>query len=170
MSGFLVSFLSTSSIPSSSRYRSTGGCLDSPARSRSLTCVIFGLTPALRATHAAPVAAMKASSRTVTDSRERFGLRRALVVVQVALSLVLMVGALLFVRSLTNLRSADLGFNPDGLLVASLDLRRAPVPQDRRIAQYRDIRDRLRRTPGVAAAGARSRSCRSAAAGGTTMF
>jgi putative ABC transport system permease protein len=95
---------------------------------------------------------MKTGSGSVTDSRERFGLRRGLVVVQVALSLVLMVGALLFIRSLTNLRSTDLGFNPDRLLVVGLDLRRAPVPQDRRIAQYREIRERLQRAPNVAAA------------------
>ena len=53
---------------------------------------------------------MKAGSRGSTDSRERFGLRRGLVVVQVALSLVLVVGALLFVRSLRNLMMLDAGF------------------------------------------------------------
>jgi predicted permease len=116
------------------------------------TCLLFGLAPALRATQAAPIAAMKAASRSITDGRERFGLRRGLVIVQVALSLVLMVGALLFVRSLTNLRSTDLGFNPDGLLVVGIDLRQAPVPMEQRIAQYREIRERVQRLPAVAAA------------------
>src|SRR5262249_45711350 len=58
-----------------------------------LTCLIFGLTPAIRATSTQPGVAMKAGSRGMTDSRERFGLRRGLVVAQVAMSLVLVVGA-----------------------------------------------------------------------------
>jgi putative ABC transport system permease protein len=151
MSGFLVAFLDTTSnqiyVPLTLDWRVFGfaGAL------AVLTCVLFGLAPALRATHAAPVAAMKTGARGVTDSRDRAGLRRALVVMQVALSLVLVVGALLFVRSLTNLRSTDLGFTPDGLLVVALDLRRAPVPKDRRIDQYNEIRRRLQQLPTVAA-------------------
>ncbi len=116
------------------------------------TCVVFGLVPALRATAASPGAAMKAGSRGMSDSRERFGLRRALVVLQVALSLVLVVGALLFVRSLRNLTMLDAGFRQDGLLIVNLDLRRAGVPEQRRTAVYQEITDRLRGLPGVAEA------------------
>jgi hypothetical protein len=72
-----------------------------------LTCLLFGLLPALRATYISPVAAMRAGGRSVTAGRERFSLRRALVATQVALSLVLLVGALLFVRSLHNLLTTD---------------------------------------------------------------
>ncbi len=68
-----------------------------------LTCILFGLAPALRATKSSPASAMRASGRGLTAARERFGLRRILVVSQVALSLVLLVGALLFVGSLRNL-------------------------------------------------------------------
>ena len=64
---------------------------------------------------------MKAGSRGSTDTRERFGMRRALVVAQVALSLVLVVGALLFVRSLRNLMTLDAGFRQDGILVVNLE-------------------------------------------------
>ncbi|HWF85774.1 MAG TPA: ABC transporter permease, partial [Vicinamibacterales bacterium] len=113
------------------------------------TCVVFGLIPALRATATSPGAAMKAGSRGMSDSRERFGLRRALVVLQVALSLVLVVGALLFVRSLRNLMTLDAGFRQDGLLIANLDLRRAGIPEERRTAVYQEITDRLRGLPGV---------------------
>jgi putative ABC transport system permease protein len=116
------------------------------------TCVVFGLIPALRATATTPGAAMKASSRSVSDGRERFGLRRALVVLQVALSLVLVVGALLFVRSLRNLTTLDAGFRQDALLIVNLDLRRAGVPEPRRTAVYQEITDRLRGLPGVAGA------------------
>src|SRR5262245_61377394 len=82
-----------------------------------VTCLVFGLAPALRATGTGPASAMKAGSRGSTDTRERFGMRRALVVAQVALSLVLVVGAVLFVRSLRNLVTLDAGFQQNGILV-----------------------------------------------------
>src|SRR5262249_56160067 len=107
------------------------------------TCVIFGLTPAIRATATEPGAAMKAGSRGSTDSRERFGLRRSLVVAQVALSLVLVVGALLFVRTLRNLMTLDAGFQQDGILVVNLDLDRAAIPQERLRPVFADITPRL---------------------------
>jgi putative ABC transport system permease protein len=116
------------------------------------TCLVFGLMPAIRVTGTAPGAAMKAGSRGSSDSRERFGLRRALVVLQVALSLVLVVGALLFVRSLRNLMTVDAGFRQDGLLVVNLDLRKAGIPVERRTALYDDITNRLDTLPGVTAA------------------
>ena len=116
------------------------------------TCIVFGLVPAVRATATSPGAAMKAGSRGMSDGRERFGLRRALVVLQVALSLVLVVGALLFVRSLRNLMTLDAGFRQDNLLIVSLDLRRAGIAEERRTAVYREIADRLQALPGVSGA------------------
>ena len=117
-----------------------------------LTCLVFGLVPALRATNTAPAHAMKAGSRGSTDSRERFGMRRALVVAQVALSLVLVVGAMLFVRSLRNLLALDAGFQQNGILVVNMDLRRAGIPEGRRVALFADIRSRLAGLPGVSSA------------------
>ena len=61
-----------------------------------VTCVLFGLAPALRASRTAPGAAMKTGGHGMTASRGRLGFRGALVVSQVALSLVLLFGALLF--------------------------------------------------------------------------
>jgi predicted permease len=152
MSGFLVSFLSTTSDSVFVALTLDWRVFGFAAALALVTCVLFGLAPAIRATHAAPVAAMKTGSRSVTDSRERFGLRRALVVVQVALSLVLMVGALLFVRSLSNLRSTELGFDANGLLIASLDLRRANLPAERLVERFKEITDRVAAAPGVAGA------------------
>jgi len=117
-----------------------------------VTCLIFGLVPAIRATGTAPGAAMKAGTRGSTDTRERFGMRRALVVSQVALSLVLVVGALLFVRSLRNLMTLDAGFKQDGILVVNMDLRRAGVPEERRTALFGEITSRLSALPGVTSA------------------
>jgi predicted permease len=117
-----------------------------------LTCLIFGVTPAIRATAGEPGAAMKAGSRGSTDSRERFGLRRGLVVVQVALSMVLVVGALLFVRSLRNLLILDAGFRQDGVLIVGLDLRGANIPPEGLRNAFDGVTRRLAAIPGVDAA------------------
>jgi predicted permease len=75
-----------------------------------VACLLFGVVPAWRATALAPTTALRSGGRGTTDSRPRIGLRRALVVTQVALSLVLVMGALLFVRTLYNLTTLDVGF------------------------------------------------------------
>ena len=75
-----------------------------------LTCVLFGVAPAIQAANADPGTVMKASGRGLTAGRERFLLRRGLIVSQVALSLVLLVAALLFVRTFRNLLNLDVGF------------------------------------------------------------
>ncbi|HEY2019329.1 MAG TPA: ABC transporter permease [Bryobacteraceae bacterium] len=116
------------------------------------TCLLFGLLPALRATRIAPASAMRAGGRGLTAGRERFGLRRALVVAQVSLSLVLLVGALLFMRSLQKLLAVDAGFRAEGLTTIDLDLRPAHYAKERLPLVYRDLLDRLRSTPGVVSA------------------
>jgi putative ABC transport system permease protein len=113
------------------------------------SCIVCGLIPAIRATATSPGAAMKAGSRGSTDTRERFGLRRALVVAQVALSLVLVVGALLFVRSFRNLMTLDAGFARQNVFSASLDLRRAGLAEERLRVADNQLLDRLRQVPGV---------------------
>ncbi|HET9399656.1 MAG TPA: ABC transporter permease [Candidatus Acidoferrales bacterium] len=117
-----------------------------------LTCVLFGLAPAFRATRVAPGAVLKASGRGLTAGRERFGLRRGLVVSQMALSLVLLVGALLFVRSLRNLSTLDPGFQRKGILVANLGFGRFDVPKGRRAQFHEDLRRAIEQIPGVEAA------------------
>jgi putative ABC transport system permease protein len=98
------------------------------------------------------MSAMKSGSRTISDSRERFGVRRILVVMQVALSLVLVVAALLFVGSLRNLTHLDPGFRQDGVLVADVDYRKAGVAPDALAALNRTVLERFRAIPGVDAA------------------
>jgi predicted permease len=88
----------------------------------------------------------------MTAGKERFSLRRALVATQVALSLVLLVGALLFVRSLRNLLTVDAGFQSEGILSVSLDLRQPQYAKERRQAVYRDLLQRLSSRPGVVSA------------------
>jgi putative ABC transport system permease protein len=114
-----------------------------------LTCLFFGLVPALRATGLDPSSAIRAGGRSLTAGRERFSLRRTLVAMQVALSLVLLVGALLFVRSLRNLLTTDAGFKAEGVLAVNIDFGKAQYPEGRRVAVYHDLSDKLSALPGV---------------------
>jgi len=107
LSRFLVAFLSTSNNPVFLDLTPDWRVLGFAAGLAVLTCLLFGLAPAIRATRMEPGAVMKAGGRGMTAGRERFGLRRALTVVQVALSLVLVAGALLFSRSLGKLLTVD---------------------------------------------------------------
>ena len=117
-----------------------------------VTCMLFGLAPALRASRTAPGAAMKTGGQGMTASRGRLGFRGALVVSQVALSLVLLFGALLFTESLRNLLTDDPGFQAKGVLIAWLDFARLQTPVERRAAFHRELLDRIRAIPGVDAA------------------
>jgi len=113
------------------------------------TCMLFGLAPAFRATRTTPGAVLKAAGRGLTASRERFGLRRMLVVSQVALSLILLVGSLLFARSLQKIMSVNPGFKQDGIMIADLDFSKLKLLKDRRLTYKRDLLDRVRAIPGV---------------------
>jgi putative ABC transport system permease protein len=149
LSRYLVSFLSTPDSALFLELSPDWRILGFTAGIAILTCVLFGLTPALRATRTAPAEAMRASGRGMTADRERFGLRRALVISQVALSLVLLVGALLFVRSLRNLLTLDAGFQQEGLLIASLDASRLNYSPARTAVFYHELLDGVRATAGV---------------------
>ena len=130
-----------------------------------LTCLLFGLLPALRAAYLSPASAMRAGVR-VTPGRQRFSFRRGLVATQVAISLVLLFGALLFVRTLSNLSTQDPGFKAEGILTVDVDFGKSSVDYrardasavetqrsyDKRRALYREISGRLSAIPGVASA------------------
>lgn len=152
LSRFLVSFLNTSGNNVFLDLGVDWRVLGFAAGAAALTSVLFGLTPALRATRIEPGAAMKASGRGLTASRERFSLRRALVVVQVALSMVLVAGALLFSRSLNKLETVETGFQPDGILITQAGFTRLDIAPERRLSFKRQILDGIRAIPGVDAA------------------
>jgi putative ABC transport system permease protein len=152
LSRVLVASLSTGSNPLFVDLALDWRVLGFTAGLAMVTCVVFALVPALRATSADPGAIMKTSGRGIASNRGRFSLRRVLVVSQVALSLVLLVGALLFVRSLRNLLTLDMGFRQEGMLVVSIDVERPDFPAARRRAFHRDILDRIAVTPGVMSA------------------
>ena len=119
-----------------------------------LATVLFGLMPALRGTRVAPGEAMKTGGRGLTTDRQGLGMRQGLVVSQVAFSLVLLVGALLFTRSLRNLLTVNLGFQRTGILITNLDLTQLHLPVGRRFVFDRQLLDQIRSTPGVDSAAA----------------
>lgn len=114
-----------------------------------LACLLFGLSPALKATRTDPARTMQGGGRSSSEGHEAFALRRGLVVVQVALSVVLIVGALLFTRSLQNLANVDLGFEPHGLVRASVDVRSSGIAQEALVPTYDRIVERVAAVPGV---------------------
>jgi predicted permease len=118
-----------------------------------LTGLLFGLAPALRSTRIGFGDVLKSAGRGSTASRERLGLRRLLVIFQVALSLVLVVGALLFTRTLSNLMTADTGFRQDGVLIARAGFEALSLPPASVATFRRELMDRLRAIPGVSAVG-----------------
>jgi predicted permease len=154
LSHVLVSFLSTSKNPLFVDLHINFRLFAFTAVLAGLTCLLSGLTPALRATRTGLIVTMKADGRGLTLSRQRFGLQRALVVSQVALSLVLLVGALLFVQSFRNLSTLDAGFREDGVLISDLDLSKLKIPDERRAAYTEELLESVRRVPGVASAAA----------------
>ena len=117
-----------------------------------LTTVSFGLAPALRATRQEPATLLQSGSRGATGGRERFSLRRILIVSQVGLSVVLLMGALLFVRSLRNLTTLNVGFQQTGILVSGIDFTRLQLPEERYTEYKRDIVKRVQAMPGVESA------------------
>jgi putative ABC transport system permease protein len=117
-----------------------------------LTTIFFGLAPALRSTRAEPATLLRSGSRGTTGSRERFSLRRILIVSQVGLSVVLLMGALLFARSLRNLTTLNVGFQQTGILVTSVDFDRLHLPEERYTQYKRELVKHVQVMPGVESA------------------
>jgi putative ABC transport system permease protein len=114
------------------------------------TGILFGLVPALRATAVGPGAALKGGSGIAPRTRSR--LLPTLVASQVALSLMLLIGAALFVRTLENLERLDPGFRSQGVLLVNLDPRRAGYKDARLAAVYEELLGRFQHLPAVVSA------------------
>jgi predicted permease len=117
-----------------------------------VTAILLGLVPALRATRVDLQSALKEGTRSESAGRRRTGLRSALVVSEVALSLILLVGATLLLRSYRTLTATELGFDEKGILSTSIGL-----PQ----TKYGDIESRRRSGSGCTSASVRCRASRS---------
>jgi predicted permease len=113
------------------------------------TGLLFGMAPALKATRTRAGASLKDSTQTVTQGRRGFA-GKAIVAFQVALSTLLVVGAVLFVRTLVKLDSVNPGFRTDHLVLFSIQLPKAEYPPPTDVARLRSLEEALRWVPGVA--------------------
>ena len=118
-----------------------------------LSALVFGLAPALQTTRADLVSALKEGGPQGGPGGKSSRLRRLLVVTQVALSAILLVGAALTVRSLSNVRNLDPGFNPLSQLVGTIDLDLQGYDEAKSREFQENLRARLGALPGVAAVG-----------------
>ena len=113
------------------------------------TAVVFGTAPALKGTRTDPLGALQAGTRGVAGNRESFSINRLLVVTQIAVSMLLLVGALLFVRSYRNLVTLDPGFRESGITTAYIGFPGLQVTQDNMAEFKRQIVEAVRNIPGV---------------------
>jgi predicted permease len=117
-----------------------------------LAGILFGLAPALYARRTDLASALRAGSRRVAGGERKWGTTQVLVVVQIAVSLVLLVGSNLFARSLLNLEHQKLGFDQDHVLLARINPRLAGYKPENAAAMYRRLYDQLNALPGVRSA------------------
>src|SRR5881396_1655337 len=114
-----------------------------------LTGLLFGLAPAFQATRPNLTAALKSEPPTLARGGRRFELRKILVVAQVAVALVLLIGAGLFVRTLQNLKEVDLGFRADKVLLLSMNPGLSGYRSNQVVSFYAQLLDRVQSLPGV---------------------
>jgi putative ABC transport system permease protein len=122
-----------------------------------VTAILFGTAPAVRAARVDPVGALKGAGRTGASTGANLRASSGLVIAQVALSLVLVFAAGLFVRTFQRLASVPLGFDSDRVLLVNVDTARATIDAADRMSLYRRLVEASAAVPGVAhAAGSRS--------------
>jgi macrolide transport system ATP-binding/permease protein len=114
-----------------------------------VTAILFGIAPALHSSRVEPMLTLREHSAWAASRAARSGLLRALVVLQVALSLWLLVGAGLLSRSLVNLRNQQFGFDPSRVLLVGINPRIAGYQPAELTNLYRKLLDRLNALPGV---------------------
>ena len=151
-SGILLAFMSSGSDPVTLHVTPDLRVLGFTAGVSVLTGILFGLAPALRGTRLNLTPALKegASGGARRHGRRlRLGLGKALVISQVAMSLLLLMGAGLFVRTLVNLQDQGLGFDRRNLLLFRLDPIQAGYQAEKLPSLYQELQRRLAGLPGV---------------------
>jgi predicted permease len=117
-----------------------------------VTGIAFGLAPALQGFRVEPIHALKSGARTAEGGGTRWSVKQGLVTAQIALSLVLLVGAGLFVRTLRNYSTLDPGFERDRLITVDLDTHLAGYSPAGLTSLYRTLIDRIEAISGVRSA------------------
>jgi predicted permease len=114
-----------------------------------LTCVVFGTIPAMRGANADPIAALKSGDRGIAGNRQHFFVQRLMVITQIAVSMVLLVGALLFVRSYRNLLTLDPGMRESGITIAYFDFPALNIKPGNEAEFKRQLLQDVRGIPGI---------------------
>jgi putative ABC transport system permease protein len=151
-SRLLVNLLSTSDEPVWLNLSPSARVLGFTIAVATITGVLFGLLPAWRSSRVDPNGIIKAHARTVVRGGSHFGIGKALVSGQIALSLVLVVAAALLLGSFRRLADEDTGFNRSGVLLGSVSLRYTGTAPEARSALFQNLLERARALPGVRAA------------------
>ncbi len=149
LSRALVAFLSSQQNPIFVELTPDWRVLGFAAGIAILTCIAFGLTPAIQASQTEPSAALKANARGATAGRNHFLLRQAFVVSQVALSLVLLTAAFLFVRSFRNIVNLNAGFQQDHILIADFEFAPLKLPAESQMTFKHELLSQIEAIPGV---------------------
>ncbi len=148
---FLLALVASGRTPVSLNVTPDARVLTFTAAVSLLACVLFGLAPAWRATAVDLTPALQDSSRSA-EGGARLGLGKSLVVMQVALSLSLLIGAGLFVRSLGKLYALDAGFKKENVLLVSTDARMIGYQGKQVAALHQRLLERFKMIPGVRSA------------------
>jgi predicted permease len=148
-SALLVRFISTAHNNLYLDLSLNGRVLAFTATIAVLTGILFGLLPAFRSTRVSLTSAMKGGSSEESERHVRFRPGKWIVASQVAMSLVLLVVAGLFLRSIVKLVTLDIGFDRTNVLIVHTNLKTANIPPEQWLANYEDIESRLRALPGV---------------------
>ena len=149
LSRVLVASMSTSSDKIQLAITTDWRVLLFAATVAAITCIIFGTFPAIRSANVDPISAIRSGERGVSGNRERFSVQRLMVVVQMAVSMVLLMAALLFVRSYRNLATLDPGVRESGMTVGFFGLNTLNIKPENLAAFKRQLVDDVRAIPGV---------------------
>lgn len=147
----LLGFLPADSLPLYLLVAADGRALLFAASAAALAVLVFGLLPAWQA--ARPDVAASIRNGRGALSMSRFDLRKALVIAQVTLALLLVVGGGLFLQSLRAMSDVHLGVRTDDVLTAKIDPRQFGYTREQTDAFFREVGQRLRATPGIQAVG-----------------
>jgi predicted permease len=156
-SGILLKLMASGREPITLHVAPNLGVLGFTAGVSVLTGILFGLAPALHGTRLDLTPALKEGAARIVGSGAQASGRRqrlsqALVVVQIAMSLVLLIGAGLFVRSLTNLQNENVGFDRRNILLFTMDATQSGYKADRLATFYEQLQKRIEAIPGVRSA------------------
>lgn len=144
--------ISPESLPTVGEIHIDGWALAFTAGISLITGILFGLAPALQASHSSVADALKEGSLSTTAGRSRHGLLSGLVIVEIALALVLLVSASLLVRSFVRLQSVNPGFDPRNVMTAALDLPDAKYSDAKKAQFSNQMLAQLKALPGVESA------------------